>query len=126
MTKRKYIMFDFGYGLVESRYPTVMGLRRECGSMERINVGYVEAISANLVARCLWWGESAKAAGRPGLNPRGMITHPEMQGPGPQWVAVPDRFVGVETPSLVRDLSGIRFPYENGSAASSQHSFTNW
>ena len=46
-----------------------------------------------------------------------MITHPEMQGPGPQWVAVPDRFVGVETPSLVRDLSGIRFPYENGSAA---------
>ena len=54
MTKRKYIMFDFGYGLVDlfqSRYPTVMGLRRECGSMERINVGYVEAIYANLVAR---------------------------------------------------------------------------
>jgi len=40
-----------------------------------------------------------------------------MRGPGPQWVAVPDRFVGVETPSLVRNLSGIRFPYENGSAA---------
>ena len=62
MTKRKYIMFDFGhtlactrsrmsYGLVDLFHPTVMGLRRECGSMERINVGYVEAIYANLVAR---------------------------------------------------------------------------
>ena len=111
MTKRKYIMFDFGYGLVDLFHPTVVGLRREYGSTEEINVGYVEAIYANLVARRLWWGESATH----GRFMRGFMRGGEIHGS--QWVAVPDRFVGVETPSLVRNLSGIRFPYENGSAS---------